>query len=144
MRAYCRFRNIPIPETFLFYPLNSEAVLLHWRPLIHLVQLLTGEQYQQFRNQEEYEEIQQGLPIAINSHCHLDRMERGKVMDPAGFYILLTRRQRSLLIYREEQPCSAIRHHTGLTTCPFLLAGPWLSGYIPRRRIESRQRNFSG
>ena len=84
MRAYCRFRNIPIPETFSFHPINSEAVLLHWRPLIHLVQLLTEEQYQQFRNQdenEENEEVQQGPPVAIDSHCHLDRMVRGKVTD---------------------------------------------------------------
>ena len=81
MRAYCRFRNILIPETFSFHPIYSEAVLLHLRPLIHLVQLLTEEKYQQFRNQEENEEVQQGPPVAIDSHCHLDRMVREKVTD---------------------------------------------------------------
>ena len=119
MRAYCHFRNIPIPVTFSFHPINSEAVFLHWRPLIHLVQLLTEEQYQQFRNQdenEENEEVQQGPPVTIDSHCHLDRMVRGKVMDFSRICILQTRRRPFLLIYRQEWLCSAIRHHIQLTT----------------------------
>ena len=76
MRAYCCFRNIPIPEMFTFHPINSKVVLLHWRLLIHLIQ--------QIQNQEEYEEVQQGPPVAIDSHCHLDRMVRGKVKKLEG------------------------------------------------------------
>ena len=44
MNAMCRYKGWNVPDRFTLHPINSPAVLLHWRCLVALLLYLTGEQ----------------------------------------------------------------------------------------------------
>ena len=44
MQAFAQYLQVPVPVTFSISPLNSPAALLHWRPLMFVLGLLTSEQ----------------------------------------------------------------------------------------------------
>ncbi|MCU7901932.1 MAG: TatD family hydrolase [Candidatus Thiodiazotropha sp. (ex Lucinoma aequizonata)] len=49
-RELCKAADWPIPEEFTLYPLNSPALLLHWRALLAIATLLTERQRRDIRN----------------------------------------------------------------------------------------------
>ena len=56
MRDFCRCRQLEIPDSFSFHPINSEACLTHWRPLVQLLMGLNKSQLALFKKFKLYEE----------------------------------------------------------------------------------------
>ena len=71
MRAMCEYLEVPIPETFTLVPVNSIAVLVHWRILMMLSLRLETEHREYWK--EQYPAPAPEKPAAYDAHFHLER-----------------------------------------------------------------------
>ncbi len=78
--AVCGVLGLEIPETFTTAPINSPAVMVHWRILMLLLACLgpkyLGSIYQQYTlgPMEGFGRREMAAPKAADSHFHLDRV----------------------------------------------------------------------
>ena len=74
-RAICKLQQYPVPEVFSVAPVNSPAMLVHWRILLQVISCLEESQRTSLRDlfPVETSVIVEQAPEALDSHFHLDR-----------------------------------------------------------------------
>ncbi|XP_033728831.1 uncharacterized protein LOC117317969 [Pecten maximus] len=74
MRAFCGYLSVPCPDNFTLEPVNSVAVLLHWKVLLLIAARIPATEREYWRTLfPAPEEVGTRTPRAFDAHFHLDR-----------------------------------------------------------------------
>ncbi|XP_033759474.1 uncharacterized protein LOC117341720 [Pecten maximus] len=73
MRAFCGYLSVPCPDNFTWEPVNSVAVLLHWKVLLLIAARNPATEREYWRTSfPAAEEVGTRTPRAFDAHFHLD------------------------------------------------------------------------
>ena len=96
IRAVCQMMGMEAPSKITLFPMNCPAAVIHRRAITVLPGLLTAENLKKLHETfppssrapetevlvaEVREERAKGLPVAFDSHFHLDRLAHGLKLD---------------------------------------------------------------